>query len=230
MKSIKCSLLLIILFSFSGKLIAQDVIKVLDRVYGPDQTLHNGKKYNYFLPLNTKGHQYLVSRNYFVGSATLKGKCYQDIALNYDLFNQQLLLKYEDETGAMIVIEVSKAWLESFRLGAKNFELLNLEQNPRFFQVLGEGPVRILYYWRKSLNLNDAIGTSNFIFTPPIRDSYVLMDGQLKSFRTKRSLIKLFDPGHRPEIKSYLRKNKIKMKKASDQVMAEMITFIGNIK
>jgi hypothetical protein len=56
------------------------------------------------------------------------------------------------------------------------------------------------------------------------------MDGQLKPFRTNRSLIRLFDPGHRPEIKSYLRKNKIKVKETSDQAMAEMITFISNLK
>ncbi|MFH1159522.1 MAG: hypothetical protein V1733_01060 [bacterium] len=230
MKSIMCSLLLIILFSFSGTLISQDAVKVLDRVYGLDQTLCNGKKYNYFLPSGTNGHQYLLSQDYFVGSVTLKGKCYQDITLNYDIFNQQLLLQYEDERGALNIIEVSKAWMKSFRLGNMNFEFLNLEQEPHFYQVLGEGPVRILYYWRKNLNLDAAIGSSDYTFTRAVRDSYVFMDGQLKPFRTKRSLIRLFDPGHRPEIKSYLRKNKVKMKKASDRAMAEMITFIGNIK
>lgn len=228
-KSIMYSLLLIILFFISGTLISQNAVKVLDRVYGLDQTLYNGKKYNYFVPPGTEGHQYLLSPDYIAGSVTLKGKCYKDITLNYDIFNQKLLLQYEDETGALNIIEVSKAWLTSFRRGNMNFEFLNLEQDPHFYQVLGEGPLRILYYWRKNLNLNDAIGSSNFIFTHAIRDSYVLMDGQLKPFRTKRSLIGLFDPGHRPEIKSYLRKNKIKVKKASDKAMAEMITFIGNI-
>jgi len=230
MKSIMCSLLLIILFSISGTLISQNAVKVLDRVYGLDQTLCNGKKYNYSVPSSTKGHQFLLSPDYIAGSVTLKGKCYQGLTLNYDIFNQQLLLQYKDETGALNIIEVSKAWLTSFRRGIMNFEFLKLEKDQHFYQVLGEGPVRILYYWRKNLNLDDAVGSSNFIFTKPIRDSYVLMDCQLKPFTTKRSLVRLFDPGHRPEIKSYLRKNKIKVKKATDQAMAEMITFIGNIK
>jgi hypothetical protein len=224
------SLSAIILFSFPGKLISQDAVKVLDRVYGLDQTLCNGKKYNYVPPPGTKRNQYLLSRNYISGSVTLKGKCYQDITLNYDLFNQQLLLKYEDERGAMNIIEVSKAWLTSFSLGKKNFEFLNLEKDPRFFQVLGEGQVRILYYWRKDLKLESTMGSYRYTFSPAIRDSYVLTDGQLKPFITKRNLIGLFDPGHRPAIKSYIRKNKIKVRKASDQVMADLITFIGNIK
>ncbi len=142
LKGIMCSLLLIILFSISGTLISQNAVKVLDRVYGLDQTLYNGKKYNYSVPSSTKGHQYLISPDYIAGSVTLRGKCYQDINLNYDIFNQQLLLQYEDEKGVLNIIEVSKAWLKSFRRGNLNFEFLSLEKEPRFYQVLGEGQVR----------------------------------------------------------------------------------------
>ena len=231
MKIIIFSSLFIILFSIPGKLVSQDAAKALDKVYGLDQTLYNGKKYNYFLPPGIKGDQYLISPDYFSGSLTLKGKCYQNIILNYDIFNQQLLLKYEDERGALNIIEVSKAWIESFRLDKMNFEFLNLDNNPHYYQVLGVGRVRIFYYWRKNMKLEATIiGTSGYVFTPAIRDTYVYMDGKLKPYNNKRSLIRLFDPVHRAEIKSYLRKNKVKVKKSSDQVITGMITFIGNIK
>jgi hypothetical protein len=230
MKGIRFSLLIIYLFFSSGTLNSQEAIKGLDRVYGLDQTLYNGKKYNYCPPAGARGNQNLFSPDYIDGSVTINGKCYQDINLNYDLFNQQLLLKYADKQGAGNIIEVSKAWLLGFRLGMMNFEFLNLEKEPRFFQVLGEGPVRILYYWRKNLDVDGTVGSYHLTFTRAARDSYVLMDGQLKPFRTKRSLVGLFSPGYRPEIKSYLRKNKVNLRKASDQVMAELITFIGNLK
>ncbi len=229
MRNIRCTLLLSLFFSFSGTLISQDAAAILDHLYGLDQTLYNGKKYNYFLPPGTNGHQYLLSPDYVAGSVTIRGKCYQNITLNYDIFNQQLLLQYEDETGALSIIEVSKAWLKSFSLGSMNFEFLNLEQNPRLFQVLGESRVRILYYWRKNLNLDIAVGSSDFFFTNAVRDSYVLLDGKLIPLRTKRSLVRLFDPGQRQEIKSYLRKNKVNIKKASDQSMTETITFIDSL-
>lgn len=230
MQRLKCSLVLISICFFSGTLLSQEPVKVLDQVYGLDQTLYNGKKYEYIAPLGTGGHPFLRSILFYPGSVTLKGISYHDIKLNYDIFNQQLLLQYADNTSPWNVIEVSTAWLTNFSLGSMNFERRNLEQQPRFYQVLGEGNVQILYFWRKNLNLNDAIGSSNFIFSPAVRDSYILTDGQLKPFSTKRSLVRLFAPGMRPEIKKYMRKNKVKIKKASDQVMAEMITFIGNIK
>lgn len=229
MKNLLCPFI-IVFFSFSGPLISQDSVMVLDQVYGLDQTLCNGKIYNYKPPPGVRGHQYFLSPAYSTGSVTLKGKCFQGISLNYDLFNQQLLLLYTDEKGAMNIIEVSKAWLESFRLGNMNFEFLDLEQAPRFFQTLGEGPVRILYYWRKTLDVEGSIGSYYLTFSHVIRDTYVFKDGQLKPFSTKRTLIRLFDPGHRSEIKSYLRKNKINVKKSSDQVMAKMITFLGELR
>ena len=230
MKSIKILLLLILLFSFSLTLISQDAIKILDQVYGLDQTLYNGKKYNYYLPIGTKGHQYLVSPVYIVGSLTLKEKCYQDINLNYDIFNQQLLLKYKDENGSTNIIEVSKAWINTFRLGNMKFEYLSLEKKSRYFQVLGEGAIRILYYWRKSFDLEGSIGSFYYTFSKPIRDSFVLKDGQLKPFNTNQGFIRIFESAQRPAIKSYMRKNKVRVKKTSDQQMSEVINFIGNLK
>jgi hypothetical protein len=230
MKSLTWSLLFFLLISYSGTLRSQDAAKVLDRVYGLDQTLCNGKKYTYFPPAGAKGHQYLLSQTFSNGSITLNGKCYQDVYLNYDIFNQQLLLQFKSETILRNTIEVSKAWLTGFSLGSMNFEFLDLEKEPRFFQVLGAGPVRILYFWRKNLDVDGSVGSFSLTFTRAVRDSYVFTNGQLKPFTSKRSLIKLFDAAHRPEIKSYLRKNKIKIRKASDQAIAEMITFIGNLK
>jgi hypothetical protein len=230
MKSLKWSLLIISLFFFSGILRSQDTIKILDQVYGLDQTLHNGKKYDYIAPPGTSGNQYLSSNLFSVGTVTLKGKSYSDVNLNFDIFNQQLLLQYANDRGPMNIIEVSKAWLKGFSLGDRNFELLPSGKIPGFYQVLGEGQVRVLYFWRKTLELNNAIGSNNYVFSTPIRDSYVLLNGELKLFTNKRNLIRLFDPKYRSEIKNYLRKNKVKVKKASDKAMAEMITFIGNLK
>jgi len=230
MKVTRCSLLIILLFSFSGKLISQDAAKILDKAYGLDQTLYNGKKYTFLAPPGTTGNQFLLSQLFSPGIVTVRGIRYANVSLNYDIFNQQLLLQYADEKSPLNILEVSKAWLQSFRMAGMNFELLSLQQEPQIYQVLGDGPVRILYFWRKNMSLNDIIGANNYVFTPTVRDSYVLINGQLKPYTSKRSLIKIFDSAKRGEIKNYLRKNKVRVKKASDKTMSEVINFIGNIK
>ncbi len=144
MKSIMRSLLVIILIFFSGRLVSQDAAMEMDRVYGLDPLLYNGKIYTYFLPAGTGGNQFLLSADYLTGEVTIKGKTFEGISLNYDIYNQQLLLQYVNETGAFNIIEISKAWLEKFRLGNMEFRCLSPDNKPGFYQVLGDGPYFIM--------------------------------------------------------------------------------------
>jgi hypothetical protein len=229
MKSIMYSLLVLMLFPISEKLISQDAISPLDRVYNLDPLLYNGKKYSYFLPPGTGGNQFLFSPDFFTGDVTIKGRRFDRVTLNYDIYNQQLLLQYTNETGSFEIIEISKTWLESFRLGDMEFKYTSFEEGPRFYQVLGNGPICILYYWRKDLKLDASYGAEYHTFTPPIRSRFVLIDNKLRPFTNKRSLISTFDPGLQPQIRNYIRHNKIRLKNASDRAITEMINYIGNL-
>jgi hypothetical protein len=111
-----------------------------------------------------------------------------------------------------------------------HFELFGSDRDPHIYQVLGEGRYRIFYAWRKTLFLDATMAAPVYTFTPPLRESYVNMDGKLKQFRTKRSLVKLFSPVYKSQIRNWMRKHKVNPKNASDQEMAEMITFIGNLR
>jgi len=229
MNSLIRSLILIFLIFCPGTFSAQDAFREMDQVYGPDPLLYNGKKYSYFLPHGTGGHQFLISEEYLTGEVTVKGIKFDGVALNYDIYNQQLLLQCANETGASNIIEVSRAWLESFRLDTLEFKYLNFDRDPRFYQVLGDKPCQILYYWRKNLKLSNFSGHANYTFLPPVKTRYVLTGGELHPFSSKSSLIAIFDPMHKLEIKNYMKNNKIKLKQASDQVMTELINFIGNL-
>jgi len=202
----------------------------MDRVYGLDPLLYNGKKYTYFLPPGTGGNQFLFSPDFFIGEVTIKGISFEGITLNYDIFNQQLLFQYADETGAFNIIEISRAWLESFRLGDIYFQYLSFDNGARFYQVLGDGPYFILYYWRKDLKLDAAYGATHFTFTPSLKSQYVLISGELLPFRNKRGLISIFNPENKQEIRDFMHRNKINIKKASEQAMTQLINYIGNLK
>lgn len=120
---------------------------------------------------------------------------------------------------------ISKAWLENFSIGNANFEFYSTTENPkRIYQVLGDSSIRLFYYSRKVLQIDNAAGSSNFYFTP-IKELYVLMGNSLMKFHNNRSFTHLFTPEKQPIIKRYLRKNKIKVRKAPDNVMEELINF-----
>jgi len=228
MRSVLSSLFPVFFLLLPGTLFPQDAASTFDKSYGLDQTLYNGKKYSYFLPEGTQGNQYLLSPQYIRGSVTIKGRCYEGTDLNYDIFNQQLLLQYKDLSGAVRVIEVSKAWLEGFRMGDRQFDYADLGEGPRFYQTLGDRPVKILYLWRKDLSQDATVGSSSYFFSSAVRESCLWKDGKLQPFRNNQGLVRLFEKARWPEIKSYLRKNRIKVRKASDHTVATMINLIGN--
>jgi hypothetical protein len=211
-------------------LISQDAAETIDRVYGLDQLLYNGKKYIYFLPPGTNGDQFIFSTDFILGDVKLKGQVFTNASLNYDIYNQQLLLQYAGETGTFNIIEVSKAWLENFRLGDMVFQYLVFDQGPRFYQVIGGGTVKILYYWRKNLKLDAAYGSMNYTFSPPVKERFVLTGGNPRSFGNNRSFLALFEPGHKQEIRNYMHQNRIIVKKSTDRTMKELADFIGNLK
>jgi len=223
------SFLVIFLFLFSGNLISQDAVMQLDRVYGLDPLLYNGKQYSYFLPAGTGGNQFLSSGEFTKGDMVIRGIRFLDISLNYDIYNQQLLLTYANETGSFNIIEISKAWLESFRLENLEFRCLSYDNEPHFYQVLGDGPFFIMYYWRKDLKLDATYGAKNFTFTPAMKKKYVLIGDKLRPFSNKQSLVSLFDMQHKPEINNYIQLNRIKIKKASDETMTKLINYISNL-
>ena len=228
MKSIRSFLLACLLLLLSGNLLSQTDLKSLDKVYGLDPLLYNGVKYIYFLPPGTGGHQYLQSPDYFTGSVTIKEETFDGITLNYDIYNQVLLLRYADDKGAFNIIEISKSWLKEFQLGNKYFKYLDLGDGLKFYQFLGEGKIKLVYYWFKNLNL-DVGSSGNFTFTPSFRSSFILKDNRLMPYRNKRGFIDIMGKEHKKEIKKHIRKHKIKLKKATDEEMTELIDYIGNL-
>lgn len=197
----------------------------LNRVYGLDPVLYNGIIYASVYPKNVKGDQYFSSINYVRGEATIRGIKYKNLDLNYDIYKQELLLKYLNPNNSYNIIMISKAWLEGFSIGNVNFEFYSTPEIPRrIYQVLGVYSIRLLYYNKKVLQLNNAAGSTSFYFLP-VKELFVLMDNSILKFHNNRSFIHLFAPEKQPIIKKYLRKNRIKVSRATDNVMEELINF-----
>ncbi|MDO8896093.1 MAG: hypothetical protein Q7V19_00475, partial [Bacteroidales bacterium] len=117
----------------------------------------------------------------------------------------------------------------SFNLEERYFETHVFEDGPRFYQVVGNGSVKIFYFWKKYFELDKAFGSKNFSFSSEIKISYVLMHGKLIPFRSKRGFLAIFPPQQKPEIKAYMRNARFKLKNADDESMADLINFISNL-
>lgn len=230
MKFIRKLILFISIFSPVQIIHGQILKDSLDKVYTLDPFLYNGKKYTYYLPGNTKGSQYLVDGNFLKGNILINGIVYDDLKLNYDIYNQQLLLKYKNLHDAIEIVIVSDAWLENFTMEDKTFEYSNLNNKSRqIYQVIGEDKIRVYYYWEKNVKLDNTSGNPMYKFSKPVKETYLFINSQLKKYRNNRSFISSLDPAKQEYIKKYIQEHKINVKNAPDKIMLDLVTTCNSI-
>lgn len=229
MKTLSCILMLCVLLLASPVVRAQSGINT-DDAYGMDPLLYNGKLYRYFVAPGTIGTQFLNGTNPVEGSVQIRGITYDERLLKYDVYNQQLVLQYFATNGGVNQIVVSDAWLEAFSMGEADFRVLHSKDSlRRIFQVIGVGPVSIMYHWSKQLALDILVGAVNHRFSLPAKTTFLWKDDELLEYSGKRSFVSLFEKDKQPELKKFLRRNRINVRNSPDAKMLELINFCNTI-
>jgi hypothetical protein len=201
-----------------------------DRIYGYDPLLYNGRVYAYFPKPGTAGTPYLFPDFDAQGSVTLRGVTFTNVCINYDLYNQQLILNYKTVLGSSSFIELSLAWLENFQIKDSHFEVVtSSDTSKRIFQVLGSGTYQIRYSLYKALLPDSRTASRNFFFTDSEKESFVFSGNKMNRYKNNRSFVGTFSSSQQDAIRKYIRKNKIKVKKASDLKMIELINYCNTL-
>lgn len=224
-------LLLALLIQAAYTAYAQETKNKSDKVYGFDPLLYNGKLYYFYPGPRTQGTQYLLEDFDNAGSVKVRGISYTSLALNYDVYNQQLILRFKNTAGSNSLLILSDAWLESFDLSGSHFALIpDIDTTKRIYQVLGNGSEQILYYRTRDLLLDNFKNGGVHYFSGIKRTMFVSSNGRIFSFKNNRSFIMTFDPARQDEIKKHMRTYKINVKVANDQKMTDLINYCSSLK
>ncbi len=217
----------IVLWAFN--LSAQITEKNPDHVYGYDPLLYNGMAYYYYAPPRTTGTQYLFTKFDTEGAVTLRGITYTHLALNYDIFNQQLVLKYINSIGSPTLIQVSFAWLETFEIEGFHFEIIaSADSTKEIYQVLGAGSSKILYFQNKKLLIENFKSTDRY-FSRIQRLMYVYNGAGKIRYKNNRTFVAAFASAQRDLIRKYIRKHDLIVQKATDLQMTELINYCNTL-
>jgi hypothetical protein len=201
-----------------------------DQVYGYDPLLYNGMVYYYYSVPGTGGTQYLFDAFDTQGSVTVRGVKYTNQVLNLDIFNQKLILKYKNTVGSTNLIEISFAWLESFEINGRHFELVaTADTTKEIYQVIGAGPSKILYYQTKKLLIQSFIESTNHAYSQVQRVMYVFNGHEKKKYKNNRSFVAAFIPAQHDMIRKYIRKHNLTIQKAKDSEITELINYCNSL-
>ncbi|TFH27755.1 MAG: hypothetical protein E4H10_02810 [Bacteroidia bacterium] len=197
--------------------------------YGPDPDLWNGKKYN-FIYRSAIGTPFFEVHGNALSSIQIKEKIYREERIKFDIYNQLVVLDFTDLSGATSSIVLRDDWVDEFSIGSIPFKKFPDKSGKlRFGQVLYEGRIACVYFWKKTYapTLND--GEMYYSFSKPVREAVIIFDGEASSFKNKKSFLQCFPKELRGPVKSQIKSQHIRIGKASDLEMQALMKFINQI-
>ncbi|MFN8206448.1 MAG: hypothetical protein U0T82_03455 [Bacteroidales bacterium] len=236
-KLASCWLLVVFLF-LAFHIQAQDKAVVvemnipdsLDGLYGADPTVFNGQVYVNPNP-GARGTPFLFDETFQSGSVTIRGKEYTPLLLRFDTFGQWIVVRYENRFGGMRELKMSDAWIEHFTLGDRFFTRYSMPDGKRIYlQLLGTGNRKIGIYWSKELLFNATNINPGYYFSPDKKAVYLVWENELRKFKNNKSFLKLFPKEEQEKLATYLSKNSIDIRKASEKTLLQLINYCNTLK
>jgi len=199
----------------------QDPVKEL-------QTLYNGRVWRN-LYTNVRGDQFLFSKSYLPGSLTMNGKHYANVNLNYDIYNDELLIPKNN--GA--ILQLNKEMVDSFSLEVnsrkyyfRNTDPDSLDGIKGFVNVLYRGSSALYVKYRKSIDLLAVDDKYDLFFQT--QKIYLVKKGVVYQIGSKRDLLKALQED-KTQIKAFLKKNGLTISRKLPDSFIPVVRFYDSL-
>ena len=223
--------MLLNLVAFSQSRLPNKIYETYDEIVGLDNTgLYNGTEFT-DLFLNTDGtYRYYNSYDYTRGSVTYNGQYYVNVLLKYDLLEDNLLTRSDDNL-SIFNVKLIPEFVASFSIHNHNFvRLTDLDLNISgngFFEVAYLGNDLELYIKhtkrKKDKALNSGVqyrfSTDNF---------YLLKRNGTYSFINSSKDLREILPEKNQEIRDFYKSYKALYKSNPDVFMAKLVQYLDS--
>lgn len=206
-------LLVFLLLTAGGEMYAQytsqpvsshDILKEMDVIYGTDQRLASGPLYSNPPTGSVSGHPYYTDKEWKNGKVVLDGIVYDSLLLKYDIEKDELVLNTINLNSKALQVCLKTGSVTEFQLGDKYFVKHPGWKKPGkkvFYELAAGGEIDYLLLKSKEMQMTNT-GINDFEYKEYIK-SYLLKDGEMVRFRTKRSLFRLV-PEYKDDLKKFI--------------------------
>jgi len=199
-----------------------------DRLYGSDFNLLNGRRY--YLYYSSNSHPFLESEQSRPGDLVLGGISYHGVPINYDLYQQVVILQYISQSGETRHVILNRELVDGFVLNQKVFRKIPLEGGEHgYTQVIREGGLGFYIEYSKKLNYTPSVNTTPYHYTRLARKLYLDRGGKVLAVGSRGSFLQAFDPGIRQAIHQYMRQEHIRLRSASDGALSLLLHFCNQM-
>lgn len=199
-----------------------------DRSYGSDYNLLNGRQY--YLYYSSNSHPFLHTDQSRPGDLVLGGMSYRGVPINYDLYQQEVILQYISHSGETRHVILNRELVDEFVLDNKLFREVTLEgRDPGYAQVIREDGLRFYIFYTKKLNETPSMNTTPYHYTRLARHIYLDREGKVAPVRSRGSFLKQFESGFHQSIRQYMRQQHLRFRKISDAALTGLLRFCNQL-
>lgn len=191
-----------------------------------NQLLYNGRIWRnlYYM---VDGNQFLFTDSYLNGELIVRGKKFTGLTLKYDLFKDEVLIPLN--TGR--ILQINKAMVDSFSFlwqnKKYNFTRLPADSSLGYLNVLYNGRSALYVKYRKKIGKLAEGGRYDKFYQTS--QAYLVKDGIIHPVSGRKDLVKALQTD-KVLIKSFLRKNNLKIFKKSPESYIPLIRYLDNIR
>jgi len=191
---------------------------------GFDADLYNGTIYN-FGSVHIKGHQYLENETFESGSVAIDAHTFADLSLNYDIFHQEILFKSREDFQQKI-ISLPVETIKSFSIGPRTFIVMQEEDwDVQIYETIGDQDTAFFRAWSKEIETTNDNSIYSYEFSKPSSTTYLSDGKSLHKIRWRKDILEVFPETIRSDIKKFMRKHRIRIRKAPFNELRMLIDY-----
>jgi hypothetical protein len=179
---------------------------------------------------NAVGDQFFLANTFLKGSVTFNGRRFNNLDLQYDITNDELILRIESYP----VIIMNKEMVDSFNLffENRNYHIINAGNDTSsvlrgYVNVLYDGPSTLYVKYSKKILPLAADGKYD-LFIQEHR-IYLRKDTQIVPVTGKRKLFNLLED-KKKEIRQYLKSSRLKVKQKDPGTFIPVLQYYDSIR
>lgn len=234
-------ILLVLIIIIPGRIFGQqqstittieDLNKFTTIAYGPDNDLVNGRIYS---PKHSmaKGHPYYPDKQWQKSELYINSKKFSNCQLKYNIEIDRIILNITRANGAEVPILLNTNHIDSIQLGIHSFLInRNLISNDTkvgsFLKRINTGEFVLLENFKILFQADFTTSTPYGRYGELNRKYIIFSFGKLTPIASKKSFLSFFED-IKPEIKKYLKENKVSFNKASTAELKGLMDFCNKI-
>ena len=221
-------ILLATVFAQAQTTSSDNIYRTYDQIVGLDNTsLFNGTEFT-DLFLNTDGtYRYLDGFDYTKGSVVYNDQYYVDVLLKYDLLEDNLLTKSNDNL-SIFNVKLIPEFVSEFTLYNRHFVRLTDFENNGFFELAFEGNTIDLYIKHTKKKRDKALKSGVQYSFKPINFYLFKYEGKYIKVESINELNRAF-PDVKAQIKDFHRNYKTLYKQDRDSFMTKIADYLNKL-